>query len=135
MKINMRMKINIAFAAILAMYISMFGVSAAGEYMSKDIIYSMEFENSTAGFERLADSSTTVKSVDGKLVISYVESQPWLPCNSFEINASDVTEIIMAAESEVDVIYKIFYSRASTSPEWSEERKMEVRMNGGEGMR
>ena len=135
MKINMRMKINIAFAAILAMYISMFGVSAAGEYMSKDIIYSMEFENSTAGFERLADSNTTVKSVDGKLVISYVESQPWLPCNSFEINASDVTEIIMAAESEVDVIYKIFYSRASTSPEWSEERKMEVRMNGGEGMR
>lgn len=135
MENNMRMKINIAFAAILAMYISMFGVSAAGEYMSKDIIYRMEFENETSGFERLADSNTTVKSVDGNLVISYVETQPWLPGNNFEINASEVTEIVMAAEAEVDVMYKIFYSTSTTSPEWSEERKMEVKLNGGEAMR
>lgn len=135
MKNNMKMKINIAFAAILAMYISMFGTLAAGEYMSKNIIYGMEFENNTYGFGNLADSATSVKSIDGKLVVSYADTQPWLPGNSFEVNASDVTEVIVAAESDFDVTYKIFYSTSKSSTEWSEDRKMEIRLNGGEAMR
>lgn len=137
---NKRIKRNIVLALVCAMCSSAFGVSAS-EYMSKDVVLGYEFEDTMHGFDYLKDDNTTMKNEDGKWIVNYVDSQPWLPGFTMQgsdgeegIPADEVTEVVIAAQSEKDMIYKIFY-RTTLDGNWSEAQKVETKINGGENMR
>lgn len=134
----MKNKAITAIFTLLTVYATLFcafiTVQAAGEYQSKEVMWSREFESGCYGYERSASSSVRISEDNGMMIVDYVNSSPYMEGDGFSVPAAGITEVVFAAQSEVDVTYKFFYT-TSEAGSWSEDRAFYVKIKGGDPMR